>query len=177
MAPPNPTPASSNDASTAHTPTGWTSANRRKVVLPLVMLGLSVYTLVLGIQRLRADKYCQHPLAVWLIVHGCLVMPQALLLLSRSRPGVMLPPHWLRLSLLASLLLLVAHITWLVIGAVWVWTISSGAECDSTMWKSVQSAVIIGFVILAVIGLSIANRLRKRFGGEQPQPNPALDLV
>ena len=137
-------------------------SSRRRGLLPLVMCGIAIYALVIGIERLRSNAYCENPLAVWLIVHSCLTLTQGVLLFTRSHARLAPSPTLFRLSLLASLVLFVATMAWLVVGGVWVWSISS-SSCDSTVYKSTQSVVVLGIVITAIVILSLSYQARKRW--------------
>ena len=122
---------------------------------------LSIYSLVTGIDRLKANAYCQHPLAAYLVVSACLGLIQCAVLFVRARAASDVKSRAFRLLLMASLFFFIVMITWTIIGAYWVFSISD-STCDSSLYSSAKSVTIVNIVIIAVVSSSIAYRMHKK---------------
>ena len=155
----------------AHAARGTTSLRSRLARLrvwlgPLAGFALSVYSLVAGVERQRADAYCRHPLAPYLIASACLGLVQCVVLLLRHRAAAgNAESTALRLLLLLSLLLFVAMVAWTVVGAVWVFSVDA-SQCDSTLEASAKSVVIVNLVVVALVSASIARTVQQRRRGQ-----------
>ena len=122
---------------------------------------LSIYSLVTGISHLRDNAYCQHPLAPWLVVAAVLGLTQFAVMFARTLASRGVKSTAFRALLLASLLFFLVMIAWTILGAAWVFRISS-STCDSGLYSSAKSVVIVNIVICAVVTASIAYRVRQK---------------
>ena len=132
----------------------------RKWLLYIAGIAVSIYSLVIGIDRLKNNAYCQHPLAAYLLVNACLGLIQGVLMFVRFLSTKEIKSPVFRALLSTSLFFFLVMIAWTVLGAAWVFSISDD-QCDSTLYASAHSVVITNIVISAIVAALIAYKVYK----------------
>ena len=116
-------PIAMDDGSDANT------VPKSRFSIGIVLLIIGAISLGTGINRYHAGAYCHQPLPVWLIVHSCLVISSALMLILRQRivSAKIEARGLLVLSYVISGCLFLTTLGWLILGAVWTWGRTGGS--------------------------------------------------